>query len=477
MKRIIALAFAALLITACSDTSNRTLKEYFSAFLNENTEIIAFGSTELKSILDKTDYSKEELVNAFLGDYLKSLEGSVHLEKPIYYAIEGPLDDEKPKATYLFLEVKDKEKLKENLTKNGFDFSEDGDIEYCADGDVAIGIENNLVVVVIKNEDYDPKKVLATVFEKTKNELSEGRIDEILNQKGDIVLGMNIENLYATSNTDLENLSADKQKELQTMLKDSYIQNSVRFEDGAIIIETKNYFSDALKKKLFLKSDASAPVLAKLGQGEPRMGLAFNLDMKKAQRFMDEFSPEALESLSEDLGGPFSLALMASGNDLSKLFDGNFGFVMMGDPTNMKGGFTPDVNFHVGFGPLGSSLGSTLKELFQGGFAQIDVDTKGISGFTSLSYASTNGRSINIPQGCEDFGKNAVTAFVNLEGLDMSSFELEGEAKLIELVKYVNVSYGLEGGKITIMAKNGKENALKQVLQKIMSELESQFAA
>ena len=48
-----------LLISSCSDNNEtkieRELYEYVSASIRENSDVIAFGSMEIKEIIDKTD--------------------------------------------------------------------------------------------------------------------------------------------------------------------------------------------------------------------------------------------------------------------------------------------------------------------------------------------------------------------------------------------------------------------------------------
>ena len=69
------------------------------------------------------------------------------------------------------------------------------------------------------------------------------------------------------------------------------------------------------------------------------------------------------------------------------------------------------------------------------------------------------------------FGKKGITCFINLEGVDLSSFEFEEEAKIIYLVKYVTFEMDENGSKIVIQAKDGKENMLKQAMDVIVEEL------
>lgn len=476
MKKIIASIVLGLILIACSsDTSNRTVKEFFSAFLNENNTIIAFGSAELNTILDKTDYKNQPKVGAFLQSPVEMFRNSLNLDTPVFYAVEGPIVNDNPTAVYVFAEVKNADTLRANLTKNGFDLEKKGDMDFLQDGDMSIGIENKLAVIIIKNGEYDGAKLLAATFEKSKGDVAEGKVEEILAKKGDIVLGMSFASLYATSNTDLSSLSKDKQAELKAMLKDSYIENLVKFENGEVIFETKNHFSKELTAKLFLRSTSSAPIVAKLGQGTPRFGFSMNLDMKKLQQFMEEYSPEVMEDLSENLGGPFALAMLASGNDLSQIFNGQLGIVMVGEP-GASDAMVPDFNFYLGLGPKGQSVGEFAKSMLGGEFAQMNVTKDGISGFTSAEYLPSSSAKLNLPSGCENFGKKSISGFIYLEGMDMSSFDLEGEAKLIELIKYATFEYDNDGGRLVLKAKDGKANVLKQSVEKLIKELEGQVS-
>lgn len=476
MKKIFAALAVGLFLIACSsDTSNRSVKEFFSAFLHENTTIVAFGSAELNTILNKTDYANQPKVGAFLKSPVAMLRGSLNLDTPAFYAVEGPIVDDNPKAVYIFLEVKNADSLRANLTKNGFDLEKKGDMDFITDGDMSIGIENNLAIVMIQNGAKDPSALMAATFEKSKGDLSEGKVSEMLNKKGDIVMAMSFSSLYETSNTDLSKLSDAKQTELKNMLKDSYVENLVRFEDGQVILESKNHFSSALQSKMFFGSSNSDQMIAKLGQGSPRFGFSMNIDMKKMQSFIEEYSPETMEGLSETLGGPFSLAMMASGNDLSQIFNGQFGVVMVGEPGQSEA-MIPDFNFFLGLGSKGRAIGEFGKSMMGSNFAQMDITNDGIAGYSSVSYVPSSSAKLKIPMGCENFGKKPITAFINLEGLDMSGFDLEGEAKLIELVKYATFEYDANGGKIILKAKDGKENVLKQAVQKIIKELEGEMS-
>lgn len=465
---------AALLMTACGGSGkSRSLIESVSSFLNGNETIIGFGSARMNDILEKTGYQQEAKIKAFLNEPLGQLKGSVNLDAPVYFAIEGPIVDGNPTATYLFIEVKSADSLKANLTKNGFEVKKGGDFEYAGEGDMNIAFDEGIAIVLIKPNVSDAKTALTEVRKKTQGDVSTGYIADILSKKEDIVYGASLANLYGTSNTDLEDLSADKQKELRAMLQNSYIESGLKFENGAIVLETKNHFSEALKSKLFLNKDSGAKILSNLGNGKPRVGISLNIDTKKLQEFLDEYAPNALQDLSDDIGGPFAMAMMVANNDISKLIDGRIGALVLGDAAQVVEGMTPDFNFYVGLSGQGKNFGQTIKDAISSDFQVVNLTDSGIAGFSSSAYA---GKGITLPEGAENFGKDAFNMFIDLSDVNLDEFQLEGGAKMVELVKYISVYYNNEGGKLIIKAKDGKENALKQLFNKALKAFEDEIA-
>lgn len=474
MKKIFSALVAIVVLTACTkDVADRTTKEYFSAFLNSNETMIGFGSAELNDILAKSDYKSHDIIDGFLGETFESLQSSFNLDAPVYYAVEGPIVNDNPKAIYVFSEIKNIDTLRHNFEYNGYTIekSKDNSFEYIKDGDLFIGYKNNLAVFLVTNEDVDENKRLGEIIAQTEKELAGGTVEEMLEAEGDVVFSMNVESLYETSNTDLEKLDKKKKEKLASMLKGSYIQNVARFEDGAAIFETKNFFSDELKDELFFRTNEAAPVIKKLGSGKPLMGISINLDMAKMQRFTEEYSPETMEMLSEEIGGPFSLAMMAAGNDISAIVDGQLGVVMMGQPNQMTG-MVPDFNFYVGLGRKGKMVGETIKDLMSEQFSSLELSENGLAGYSSSQYVPSASGGLQLPEGCENFGKKSISGFINLEDVDIKSLELEGEAKALELVKYITFEYDENGGRLYIKAKEGKENMLKQALSFAMKEFQ-----
>lgn len=463
-----------LIFTACGNSGkSRAVVESVSSFLNGNETIIGFGSARLGEILDKTGYESEAKIKAVLNQPLGQLKSSLNMNQPIYFAIEGPIVDGNPTASYLFMEVKNQDSLKSNLTKNGFEVKEDKEFYYLQDGDLNLAFNKTISIAVIKSDVDDAKSTLKAVFEKTKGDVSTGHIADILNKKDDIVYGASLANLYGTSNTDLEDLSSEKQKELRNMLQNSFVEMGARFENGAIIIESKNHFSDALKGKLFLSSDSSAKLVSNLGKGTPFMGASLNIDTKKLQEFLSEYAPNAMRDLSEDIGGEFEMAMALANYDLSKVIDGRMGALVFGDIASAIDGMTPDINFFIGLSGLGKSFGSLLQEQMKDDYEVVNLTDKGIFAYSS---AVNVGNNVKLPDAGSNFGKNTFNFYLDLSNVDFKEFQLDGPSKFVELVKYVTIDYGINGGKIVIQARDGKENALKQIFNKGIKIFEDEIS-
>ncbi len=474
LQKIVFTGLFIILLSACGKSNSGTAKDAASAFIGATENIVAFGNTDLKGILTKSDYANVPKLGKLLSSEFTTLEKVIDFKSPVYYAIEGPIDsDGNPAATYAFITLHDQDKFIAEMTGRGFDINQKGDLHYSEDGDFAIGIKGKIAIVVVQRADYEAESLLVSVFEKAESDLTGGATDEILAETGDLVFGMNVASLYNTSNTDLSNLSAEKQKSLKELVKDSYIQTVVKFENGAAIIETKNIFSDQLKQKMFFNSDQGAPLIAKLGKGNARAGFSMNIDMVKLQALVDEYSPEAISELARSMGGTAQFALATTGSDMSKIFSGKLGVVMLGD-LGGNGAMVPDFNLFLGLQPKGRDIGEMAKEMMSFGMDEVLLDNDGLSMFSNSVNVSKQG-GLKLPKGCENFAKSGVNAFLNLDGVNFDDLDLEGEANVIRVIQYITFEYNNDGGRIYIKAKEGKENILKQAMEVLVDELETEI--
>jgi hypothetical protein len=478
MKKFLSALVLGIILASCGGNKDaRPMQEYVSAFLNENEKVVVFGEVRTMSLLTKAEYKSIPKLGLLLDGELKGIRTKLNMESPVYFALEGPFaEDGTPSLSYGFMEVNNTDSLEADLMQRGFEMEKDGDLLLHQSGDVSFGIRKNLMIIASKKGGFETSEVITAAFKRTQGDLSGGKVDEILSSQKDLVLGVSIQNLYGTSSTDLQSLSKDKQEKLQKMVSDSYVMSTMSMDAGALLFETKNMFSKELADRMFFKEDGAASIMTFLGAGKPRIGLSVNLDMAKMQGFMDEFSPNALSDLAESMGGPAQFALMAAGDDgLAGLLSGQLGFVLVGE--SFGGEYmVPDFNFHLGLKPAANPMAEMAKTFLSRGMAMIELDDKGLTGATNKQYISTDGKRIQLPEGCGDFGKKGISAFAYLDGMDLESFDLEGPQKLVYLVKYATFEMDNNGSRLRLVAKDGKENILKQMVGLMVDEFEDAIA-
>ncbi len=458
LKQILPILVGFLFLVACSGNNDRPIKECVSAFMHDNELIIAFGSLNYSQILEKAEYKKIEKLGSLIEERLAD---ALNPESPVYFAIEGPFDSNgNPTATYVFLDVQNKDTLEDRLASSGLFIEEAGDMKYSLNDDLSVGIKGNLAIVVIKKEDYDGKLILEGAFNKTKGELSGGKTDELLSKNNDIALNANLENLYSTSNTSLSKLSKPKQKELTEMVKDSYVHASINFENGKMLFKTENLFSAALENRMFFKDDARASVLSNLGKGKARIGIAASIDMKKAESFIDDFAADFKEKMiNSDTKSALAVMLLGDG-PLNKVFSGVAGLVLVGEPQIM--GFVPELNFNVGIGKEGKPLFEIWAASKSGDRFKYTITDKNLIG--SSPNAGVGMSSLLIPSCGKDFGKKGISGFIDFQGLDVESFYLPGAYKSINVIKNITFKVDNKGSEMVINTTKPNQNILKQII-------------
>lgn len=474
LKKFFLFSLLFVFVASCTDPDESTnLEEYVSSFIKGNDNVIAFGSTNIGQILNKTDYKSVEMLDAIVGSEYTKIDNVIDLTSPTFFVAEGPLAlDGSPAMVNMFFKVKNKDSLVVELESRSFDINTVGDITYTEDGDFVMGIQNDVAIVVISNADYEAKEIVQELFKKADGDVSGGTVDEILATNGDLVFGVSIENLYKTSNSDLEKLSEVRLAELKEMAKDSYIQTVFKFEEGSAIVESKNFFSDKLKEQLFFRTDNTKSIFKKLNKGDGIMlaGAAFNLDMNKMEAFYEKYSPETLEALSGQLGiDNGMLSLLGSDNLISKLSDGQGGMSIIGNVDYNTFG----VNTFLGATDSGRNVFKWMSHNIP---YELEYEYKP-DGIYGNSVDMDLSGSVDLPKGCEVFGTKGITAFISFSDIDMEEFNFSGEMKFLEIVDYATFEYGAEGGRLLIKAKNGQENVLNQAMGIFMSEMADKIGA
>jgi hypothetical protein len=468
LKKIAPFILGLILIASCGNKDKTPLIDSVSAFIQDNEKIVAFGSIDYNSILEKAEYKSIPKLSEILETELKRMGNSIDIKKPIYVAMEGPFDSKaNPTALYAFFDVVNGDSLAERLSSSGLFVENDGTMKFSADGDLAIGTKGNLAILITKKEKYDGKIALQQAFKKAEDKKEHGKIYELLKKEGDIVLSVNMENLYGSSNTDLSKLEESKRKELNEMMKNSFTQTTVNFEKGKIALKMDNQFSDALQKRMVFNDRSKVKIEDKLGTGEAKIGLAFDFNMEKLESFIDDFAPEVKKEMTRNRP-EIAIALLVLGdNPLTKIFSGYGGGVIVGSPG--MGSFVPDVNFNVGVGKEGRGVFELLAAQNKGDYEYTITNTDLLAKTPGAGKESTK---LIMPACAKDFGKGGITGFIDVKGLNVQAFGLPSQFNAINLIESITFEYHNKGGELIINFTNKDQNVLKQTIDLYLKDIE-----
>ncbi|MFM7661295.1 MAG: hypothetical protein ACKO6A_01350, partial [Bacteroidota bacterium] len=360
MKNLLFCFSILFLLIGCSGSNQRLIEDSFTAFVQSNNKVVAFGSVNVKEILNKADYSKIPKFGGLITNQLTSFSGSINFDKPIFYAAEGPFDTNgMPAALYVFAESKNQDSVTKKMKSLGYEMIEDKEnkFNFYQDKQMSISVKESLIIGVFKPATKDFKSIMASTLKMSENEIEEDKVKQMLQSKDDIVAGINLEALFATFSKDLEKLPTENRELLKTMMKSSYILNSISFNAGEMVFKTQNYFSDELKKRIPLRQEVAVEGLKNLGTGEPRLGLLLNADCLKLNSLIREL---ALESKADSLIQEFSKEKISFSEVFGEILNGQFGSVVY-EETLPKGGLSPHTNVYFGLGKQGKDGFDKLK--------------------------------------------------------------------------------------------------------------------
>ena len=474
-KSLIFVLIGMIAITSCSGDQQGAinLTEKTSKFISGNGNIVLFGKADLKGMLDKTNYKqKDSKVDALISSEILSLERVLNLKQSIYYAVEGPMAyDGTPKATYLFLEATSDTAFINELNSRGYLVEKTDDFVYTENGDFAMGVKDQLVFAVVKGGQSEAKKDLKKIRNELMADPAGGKIDKILGQDADMVIGTNLENLYMTSSTELEKLENKKKEELKKMVSDSYIQTTFKFEDGAAEIEAKNMFSESLMAIMPFNTNSSDNLFSKVnkGSGEPLAGFAMDMDVTKMEKFVNNYSPETMEMLFQSFG--FAGNMFGGLPLASMITTGKVVGLATSDPVNNA----MHMNVFVGLSKLGSELGKDqIEKMDLGEYLLVSQDKDGLIASISTMGKSDKSKKILLPEACEDFGKKGISVFLYLDNVNMEDFGMYGSFEMLEDLKYIVFNADNDGAKLTIKSKNEDVNILENSMDVVLGMIQNE---
>lgn len=470
------------LLFSCSKTvEERSSKDYLSAYLNGNKTALIFGKIDVDQLLNKADYKSIPKANVILTQELGQYKNALELEQGIHFVVEGPFSEHGPNQAIAFAKVKNADSLANKIGSLGLMLKESGGMRYAQDNEMSIGIQEHLALIIVREGKYDPKAVLEEAFKKCTGDLSTGKNEKVLAQKGDFIFGINMENSFANATELLKKMDARMTKEISALVSDSYLMGSLNFEKGQAVLVTENLFSDALNKRMFLNADPQQSILTKLGSGKAWAGISANFDIKKMESFVKDFSPEIQHQINQSMAQLSLLSFNGNANSISSVWNGQFGMVMVGEVVK-GGGMVPEVNFNLGLGTEGASVSKSVANMFAKMEANGKVDYNGIRFdlketdiFGTTAKASQTNEKLKIPSFADNYGKAGFSAFLDFSSMDLKEMYLDQEAKGLYALKNMTLEIDNQRSRLVLQGKDSSTNFLKQLIEVYIHEIEAEI--
>ena len=467
-----------LIIASCGGTKHEGLDKYVGQYLNDNSDAIIVLRMDVSTIMDKSDLQNIPDIGSKLLETFNQIDSSMALNEKIYIIASGPLDHEgMPENTALFISVKDQKEAAKMFNEMGYFFEVENGVNIHDEDGLAIGYTEDLAIIAMTKT--DPKLFVTQAFEKSKKGDVNESVMKNMDYEGDIVASLNLQNLYATSNTDLNKLPIQQQEKIKKLAENSFVNTTLSFNTGEIVMETHLEFNEELQKAMFFDESGNTDVLTKLGPGKPIAAFSMNLDLDKMEAFMTDIYPEGMKDVYKNLG-PQGLILKAiGGGKLSNFVNGEFALAVTGFSENMVSGGIPQVNIFSGLGASSGDFSELLialleeqeadqvgEGIFEYNNMKIKFNSSSIfvSSDTTLTNQQLGNSPMEVPAGITGFGEKPFTFYIDFTMLKSAEAEMmTGDADMvIQELEYIYFEADNKKSKLIIKTTDGSVNVLKK---------------
>lgn len=318
---------------------------------------------------------------------------------------------------------------------------------------------------------------------------SNEKIAQNLARTGDLLFVSHLENLYATSNTDLNKLPEEKQKELQEMAKNTHVATTLAFEKGRMVLETFTNFNENMEKFAIFDESGSVNVKSKLGPGTGYAAMAINLDMNKIDAIIQEYNPDIMEELYREMGPTASLIKGIAGDRLSSIMSGAFGVALLSKPGSMEFAKDPKMHLYAGMGKSSEMIANLFADLLSAGDVQKLADgvyqmDRAIAKIEKNEMVMWSGmdtkdgeisfQNLDVPSNIPSFGDKPFSMYIDLSEMDIDNLGVDPMmAELSQMGDFISLEADNSGGKLIVQLKNTKDNFLNAFVKSYQSEIES----
>jgi len=483
------------LLIGCKAKSTSDLNADVATFVSNSNEVVGYGYIDFNAIMDKSELTQKPEIGSFINEQLSEIKSGLNLSDKIHYALEGPLDKNgTPKYTYVFMSIKDKDSLKNMFEEMGFFFEKENDLMVFYDMNMAIGFNDNTAVMIAGEFGDEATGLLANTFASFKLKEKDERVTEVLAMKTDILIASNLENLYKTSNTSLQNLSQKQQEEIEEMVEDGHLVFSLDFNNGDLTAKLDiSKVNEELKEAYFFKSKGASEINKNIGPGEPFIAMALSLDIDKLEELMSRFSPDSEKSLFRSFGLQGLMMDTALGDDLSDIMNGNIGFMIsdkLSDNDVMGMGSIPGINVYLGLGKDNQNMLDLLETFSEEETIQ-DLGDDYYRYEQSMMLLKDNAVIIHSNDSLKqdfkvepiqtasvmpDFGNKPLSLFIDLKKFADSELNMTGGQydMLFGLSDHLTITGDNNEFVLKLVLKDKKENILKQLVDAFEDDLKNQ---
>jgi len=437
-------------IVACQrGKHSRPLNEKVGSFVRQSTSVVTFGSIKIDKLLTLSEYEENFFVKSLIRGSLDPFRNALQLDSPVYYASEQLLwtAEQENVANYLFIEVKDRDSLRELLVKKGFRPSDTPSFSYIQNEQIHLAFDAYMVVVLVQKNSDSVQKIFRHVFEATRKR-TDDHTQPIFNTTDDFLAGVHLANLYATNHAFLASETRQAQEGLQALLKNSFLEISFDFAPGEMAVELRHHFSDSLRRYLFFEPPSFPEVLQDSGCSTPSMGLSASIDTRKVHDFLDEYLPQNTKIWGDKLALPFSVL------DVLSVLDGRMTLIAC-EPK------LTDIQGFIGVTKRGKILVSLMNTPLKRIFGELLPLENGLLLRAKSQSASTHN---NTTIGGK-LGKHSIDFFIDLSRFENVFEHTDDTKKHWDIVQSIDMYYGTKGGRIVVHTKNTYDNVLKQLLE------------
>lgn len=491
------LSFVALIIFSlmCSCSSkmkrNSDLAANVTAFVSNTDQIVGFGYIDIEKIKEKSQIAEIHELKKVLKKTLGLIEGAVKLNDKVYYAFAGPIKGNGPEVNYAFVNVGNKDSLQNVLEMMGFFFkesNENSNIKIYDDESIAIGFDDNTLVIVAANFDHDPKDLLLNAFTSF-NMKKKKDIEEVFTSENDILLAADLEHLYSNASSFIKDLPEDKRTEIEDLVKGGIWTLGIQFNEGNLTAKMDiSKVNDQLKALYLLKDKSSGEIQQNLGPDTSNFAMTLSLNMDHVESLLNLLGEKQEQDLFELLGVPLIVKGLIASEGLSGLTNGNIG-AMIGhkkDDQPFSGLGMNNKHFFLGLGKKSQNmidLVGTLAEADQihdmgDGYYQIEEGGILRLNKNNLIYHANDSSKedfktgpIKMDSDVAHFGDQPLSIYMNLQDENRNTLIYGMPKPISHLFNYATLQGDNDGFTLKIMMKNKDENILKQILDAFKQEV------